>query len=249
MTANGYIPERALMIYAHPDDIEFSVAGTAAKWAAHGCEVTYIVITDGNAGSHEDGMTREKIAAIRRKEQQTAAHIAGASQCIFLGYDDGILQPTLELRKNLVRQIRRYKPNVVICGDPNFYFSDTYINHPDHRAAALAALEAVFPAAEMPLAFPELAEEGLSPHKTNYVYISRAQDADCYIDISDTIETKITALKQHKSQIEDWDPAPRLKEWAEATGKKVGFKYAESFRRITLKPVAMDDKEDNQTQS
>jgi len=245
MIPNVYIPERALFIYAHPDDIEFSVAGTAAKWASQGAEVTYVVITDGNVGSHEDGMTRERIGAIRREEQQAAANVAGAKACVFLGYDDGTLQPTLQLRKDLVRQIRQYKPNVVVCGDPNFYYGDTYINHPDHRAAALATLEAVFPAAEMHLVFPELAEDGFAPHKTNYVYISHAHDADCYIDISDTLETKIAALKQHKSQIEDWDPAPRLKERSANTGKKVGFKYAESFRRITLKPIATDDNEDN----
>lgn len=244
MTSNSYTPERALFIYAHPDDIEFGVAGTAVKWARQGCQVIYVVITDGNVGSHEEGMTREKVAAIRRQEQQAAAAAAGAHECVFLGYDDGLLQPTLELRKDLVRQIRRYKPNVVVCGDPTFYYSETYINHPDHRAAAVAVLEAVFPAAEMPLIFPELAAEGLSPHKINYLYISHAQDADTYIDISDAIERKIEALRQHKSQLGDWDPAPRLKEWAASNGKKVGFKYAESFRRITLKPIdKMEDDE------
>ncbi|MCA9974723.1 MAG: PIG-L family deacetylase [Anaerolineales bacterium] len=147
MSQNGYVPERALFIYAHPDDIEFGVAGTAAKWAKQGCEVTYVIITDGNAGSHEEGMTKEKIAAIRREEQSAAAQTAGAQQCVFLGYDDGMLQPTLALRKDLVREIRRYRPNVVVCGDPAFYYSESYINHPDHRAAAVATLEAVFPAA------------------------------------------------------------------------------------------------------
>lgn len=237
MSTNGYIPERALFIYAHPDDIEFGVAGTAAKWAAHGCEVTYVVITDGNAGSHEDGMTRERIAAIRREEQQAAADIAGAAHCIFLGYDDGMLQATMALRKDLVRQIRRYKPNVVVCGDPTFYYSGTYINHPDHRAAAVATLEAVFPAAEMPLTFAELAEEGLTPHKPNYVYISHAADADLYVDITEALDKKITALRAHKSQMGDWDPAPRIRDWSANVGKKVGFQHAESFRRIVLKEI------------
>ena len=237
MSSNGYVPERAMFIYAHPDDIEFGVAGTAAKWAQEGCEVTYVVITDGNAGSHEEGMTSERIAAIRREEQRAAAKAAGAKHCIFLGYHDGMLQPTLALRKDLVRAIRRYKPNVVVCGDPTFYYSETYINHPDHRAAAVAALEAVFPTAEMPLAYPDLADEGLAPHKANYVYISHAQDADLYVDISDTIDTKIEALRQHKSQLGDWDPDQRMKEWAGRVGKKVGFEFAESYRRVTLKPV------------
>ncbi len=243
MSSNSYIPERALFIYAHPDDIEFGVAGTAARWAQAGCEVTYVIITDGNAGSHEQGMTRERLAEIRRQEQQAAATAVGAKHCVFLGYDDCFLQPTLALRKDLVRQIRRYRPNVVVCGDPNFYYSETYINHPDHRAAAVATLEAVFPAAEMPLVFPELADEGLTPHKTNFVYISHAHDADYYVDISDTIELKIAALKLHKSQLGDWDPETRLKEWSANTGKKVGFQYAESYRRITLKPIAKEQAE------
>lgn len=132
----------------------------------------------------------------------------------------------------------RYKPNVVVCGDPTFYYSETCVNHPDHRAAAVAALEAVFPAAQMPLVFPELAQEGLAPHQTNYVYISHAHDADYYVDISDMMALMIAALQQHKSQIADWHPAPRLQEWGANTGKKVGFKYAESFRRITLKPIS-----------
>lgn len=235
---NTYIPERAMIIYAHPDDIEFGVAGTAALWAKNGSEVTYVVITDGNVGSHETGMTAEKLAEIRRAEQTAAAKTAGAS-CIYLGYHDGLLQPTLELRKKLVRLIRRHKPNVVICGDPTLFFpSDTYINHPDHRAAAQAALDAVFPAAEMPLLYPDLDEEGLDPHKVNYVYISRpVSGPNYYIDITETIDVKIEALRQHASQLGEWDPTERLKKWNSETGKQVGFQYAEAFRRITLKEL------------
>jgi LmbE family N-acetylglucosaminyl deacetylase len=235
---NTYIPERAMIIYAHPDDIEFGVAGTAALWAKNGSEVTYVVITDGNVGSHETGMTAEKLAEIRRAEQTAAAKTAGAS-CIYLGYHDGLLQPTLELRKKLVRLIRRHKPNVVICGDPTLFFpSDTYINHPDHRAAAQAALDAVFPAAEMPLLYPDLDEEGLDPHKVNYVYISRpVSGPNYYVDITETIDVKIEALRQHASQLGEWDPTERLKKWNSETGKQVGFQYAEAFRRITLKEL------------
>src|SRR5690554_357308 len=142
-----YVPDRAMFIYAHPDDIEFSVAGTAARWAAAGSQIVYVVITDGNAGSHEEGMTAERLAQIRRAEQEAAARCVGVETCIFLGYDDGLLQPSLELRKELVRLIRTYKPNAVVCGDPTVYFpNNTRINHPDHRAAATAAIDAVFPA-------------------------------------------------------------------------------------------------------
>jgi LmbE family N-acetylglucosaminyl deacetylase len=234
--SSTYIPARAMFIYAHPDDIEFGVAGTAAKWAKHGAEVTYVVLTDGNVGSHDEEMTAEKLVQTRRAEQQAAADIAGVKHCLFMGEHDGLLQPTLELRKKLVRLIRQYKPNVVVCGDPTLYFpSDSYINHPDHRAAAQVALDATFPAAEMRLLYPELADEGLTPHKVNYVYISRSSEANLYIDISETIETKLEALRQHKSQFGDWDPTERIHNWAAEVGKKVGMAYAEAFKKITLK--------------
>lgn len=232
-----YIPKRAMLIFAHPDDIEFGVAGTAALWAKHGSEVVYVVITDGNVGSHEEGMTSVRIAEIRRMEQRAAAEAAGAKECLFLGYHDGLLQPTLELRKDLVRLLRRYKPNAVICGDPTVFFpGDTRINHPDHRAAATAAIDAVFPACEMPLLYPDLEAEGLTPHKVNYVYVSNPREANYFVDISETIDTKIEALRQHKSQLGDWDPDERLREWSGQVGSKVGFKHAEAFRRVTLKP-------------
>jgi LmbE family N-acetylglucosaminyl deacetylase len=231
-----YIPERALFVCAHPDDLEFGVAGTAAKWAKHGCEIIYVLITDGNAGSHESGMTAEKLAEVRRSEQRHAAEITGVKECIFLGYNDGLLVNSLELRKQLVRIIRQFKPNVVAAMDPtNFFPSDTYINHPDHRAAGTATIDAVFPAAEMPLLYPDLKEEGLDGHKTNYVFLYFTNDANYYVDITDTIDTKIEALKAHASQMGEWDPTDRMHEWSKETGKKVGFKHAERFRRITLK--------------
>lgn len=230
-----YVPPTAMFIFAHPDDIEFGCAGTAAEWAKAGSRVIYVVITDGNVGSHEDGMTAERLAELRRAEQTAASQVAGA-ECLFLGYHDGFLQPTLELRKELVRLIRQYKPNAVVCGDPTNYFpSDSYINHPDHRAAGQAALDAVFPAAEMSLLYPDLAAEGLVGHKVNYVYVNFAHKANYYIDITGSIDTKIEALRQHTSQLGDWDPAENIKEWAGETGNKVGFKYAEAYWRITLK--------------
>ena len=243
-----YIPERAMFVCAHPDDLEFGVAGTAAKWANNGCEVTYVILTDGNAGSHDKEMTRERIAEIRREEQREAAKICGVQNCIFLGYDDGLLQPTLELRKKLVRLIRQYRPNVVAAMDPTNYFpSDGYINHPDHRAAGVATIEAVFPAAEMGLLYPDLAEEGLEGHKPNYVYLffTQEEQINLYVDISDYLETKISSLKAHKSQMEEWDPTERITSWAAQIGEKVGFSYAERYRRITQKePDANPKKEE-----
>ena len=229
-----YTPARAMFIYAHPDDIEFGVAGTAAKWAKNGSEVTYVVLTDGNVGTHDPSLSMEKLAETRRAEQSAAADVAGAVRCLFLGYHDGLLEPNLELRKQLVRLIRQYKPNAVVCGDPAMYFRGDRINHPDHRAAAKAAIDAVFPACEMRLLYPEMLEEGLEPHKVNYVYISTADGANYYVDISDTIDLKLNALRQHVSQLGDWDPDERIRGWNSELGKKVGFAYAEVFRRMTI---------------
>jgi LmbE family N-acetylglucosaminyl deacetylase len=237
-SCTAWAPRRAMIIYPHPDDIEFSVAGTAARWVGLGSEVTYVVLTDGNAGSHELEMTPERLTAIRRREQQAAARVVGAARCLFLGHQDGLLQPTLEIRKELVRLIRLYRPQVVVCGDPRALFhGDTYINHPDHRAAATVVIDAVFPAAEMELLYPDLLEEGLLGHKVNHVYISTRTDPNCFIDITETIETKIEALRQHASQLGDWDPADWVRERAAESGKQVGFRFAESFRRMTLREI------------
>ena len=240
---SSYIPERAMFIFAHPDDIEFSVAGTAAKWARHGSEVTYVVLTDGNVGSHDPNMTREQIGQIRRQEQAAAAKVAGAANCIFLGYDDGSLEPTLALRRQLVRLIRQHRPNAVVCGDPTMYFRGERLNHPDHRAAARAALDAVFPACEMRLLYPEFEAEGIQPHKVNFVFVTTDQELNYYEDISDTLETKLKALNEHKSQLGDVDYSGRLRERAANVGKQVGLAYAEAFRRFTVTPVPMPQEE------
>lgn len=233
-----WIPERAMFVYAHPDDVDFSAAATAAKWARGGCEVVYVILTDGNAGSHDRNMTKERLGRIRRAEQKAAAAVVGARECIFLGYQDGLLQPTLALRKQLVRLIRQHRPQAVVCGDPRRYFwGSTYINHPDHRAAARAAVEAVFPAAEMNLLYPDLVADGLTGHKPNYVYISTREDPDHFVDVTETVALKIEALRQHASQLGDWDPGPRIRERCALLGKQVGYEYAESFRRMILKPL------------
>ncbi len=232
-----YIPQRAMFIFAHPDDIEFGCAGTAAKWAKAGSEVTYVLITDGNVGSHDVEYDREKLAQTRRREQDAAAKIAGVQRVVYLGYHDGLLEPTLDLRRDLVKHIRQYKPNAVVSGDPRAFFpSDDYITPPDHRAAAIAAIEAVFPACEMRLLYPEFEAEGITPHKVNHVYVSFGPDADVYVDITDTITTKIEALRQHTSQFGEWDPSEMVSNWAKETGKQVGLPFAETFRRLTLNP-------------
>jgi LmbE family N-acetylglucosaminyl deacetylase len=225
-----------MIIMAHPDDIEFSCAGTVARWVKEGCEVAYVLCTSGDVGIAEAGTTKTKAAEIREAEQLAAAAVLGVTEVIFLREPDGMLENTITLRKKLVREIRRFKPEVVICGDPTVVWAgENYINHPDHRAAAGAAVDAVFPAAGQPNLFEELAEEGLSAHKVRKVYVQAwQQQADLFINISDMIELKIESLRKHVSQMGDWDPEPMVKEWAEQTAKGKEMAYAESYRVVTL---------------
>lgn len=230
-----YTPESAMVIVAHPDDIEFTCAGTVARWIKAGSHVTYVVCTSGEVGIAEAGMTKGKATKIREKEQLAAAKIVGVKDVVFLREPDGMLQPTLELRKKLVREIRRYKPEIVICGDPTIVWAgNSYINHPDHRAAATAALDAVFPAAGQPNLFEELEEEGITAHKPRKVYVTCWSGCDLFINIENTIDLKISALRAHKSQMKDWDPEPRIKEWAAESGRGKEMAYAEGFRVVTL---------------
>lgn len=230
-----YIPESAMAIVAHPDDIEFSCVGTLSRWANGGARVSYVLCTSGDVGIATPGMTREKATKIREEEARHAAEIAGASEIIFLREPDGLLQPTLELRMDLVRQIRRFKPEVVVTGDPTVVFaSEYYINHPDHRAAATAALDAVFPAAGQPNLFQELESEGLRAHKVRKVFIYGQQQSELTLSIDETMEIKLAALRAHKSQFPHGDPGERVKQWASERAKDKGMQYAEMFRVITL---------------
>jgi LmbE family N-acetylglucosaminyl deacetylase len=232
---NFYVPKRAMAIVAHPDDIEFSCAGTLARWAKHGCLNSYVLCTSGEVGIAEPGMTRAKAAEIREMEQRKAAEIAGAQEVIFLRHPDGLLQPTLELRKQLVREIRRFRPEVVITGDPTIVWrGERYINHPDHRAAATAALDATFPAAGQPNLFEELEAEGLSAHKPRKVYVTAWAEGDYFVNIDETIETKLTALSAHASQFKHWNPTDRMRSRAAEGAKGIEAKYAETFRVVTL---------------
>lgn len=233
--SNFYVPESAMVIVAHPDDIEFSCAGTLARWARAGTRICYVLCTSGEVGIDDPNITKEEAAAIREAEQLEAARIVGAQEVIFLREPDGLLQPTLELRKRLVREIRRFRPEVVICGDPTIVWAgDDYINHPDHRAAATAALDATFPAAGQLHLFEELADEGLTAHKPRKVYATTWEQGDVYVNIEETMDIKVAALRAHKSQMKDWDPEPSLKRWAAEHAKGKEMAYAEAFRVVTL---------------
>lgn len=235
MASDFYVPGSVLVIVAHPDDIEFSCAGTLARWAKVGTRIGYVVCTSGEVGIAVAGMTKVRAAEIREAEQRAAAEIVGAQEVVFLHESDGILAPTLELRKMLVREIRRFRPEVVMTGDPTFLWAGgDYINHPDHRAAALAAIDATFPAAGQPNLFEELEEQGLRAHKPRKMYITGRSQTELFVNITETIDIKIAALRAHKSQMGDWDPEPRIKEWASERAKGKEMVYAETFRVITL---------------
>jgi LmbE family N-acetylglucosaminyl deacetylase len=233
-----------LVVAAHPDDPDFGVAGTAARLAQEGHAVHYLMCTSGDAGSEDPSVPPAELIRAREAEQQTAGRILGLSGVHFLRFPDGELQPSLELRKALVREMRRLKADVVFCQDPRSIVDDdsTYVNHPDHRAAGQAALDAAFPAAGNPSAFRDLLAEGLVAHKVRevWLYFTNAAHVNHWVDISATIEVKIQALEAHASQIGDWARSGGLRremlKWAEDTAIKhsLGFKYAEGFQRIVL---------------
>jgi LmbE family N-acetylglucosaminyl deacetylase len=230
-----YIPESAMVIVAHPDDIEFSCVGTVARWVKGGSRIAYVLCTSGDVGIDEPGMTRAQATEIRELEARAAAEITGVTELIFLREPDGLLEATLDLRRKLVREIRRFRPEVVITGDPTVVWAgDDYINHPDHRAAALAALDAVFPAAGQPNLFEELAAEGLRAHKIRKVYVTEFGQGSFFVNIDETIDIKVAALRAHRSQMKDWDPEERIKQWARETAKGKEMTYAEGYRVVTL---------------
>jgi len=224
-----------MVIVAHPDDIEFGCAGTIAKWARGGAEICYVLCTSGDAGIDEPGMTRTRAAEIREAEQRAAATAIGTREVVFLREPDGLVVNTLDLRKRLVREIRRWRPDVVVTMDPTvLFYRNEYINHPDHRAVATAALDAVFPAAGQPQVFEDLALEGLTPHKVRKVYVMGFIEGETAVDIADTFDLKIAALRLHASQMRDWDPEPTLRQWATDNAQGRPMDLAEVFRVMTL---------------
>jgi LmbE family N-acetylglucosaminyl deacetylase len=231
-----YVPESVLAIAAHPDDLEFGCVGTLARWAKHGSRVVYVLCTSGDAGIEDvPGMTHEQAIKIREAESLEAAKIAGVEQVIFLHEPDGMLQATMELRKKLVREIRRFRPEVVVAGDPTVVWaSEDYINHPDHRAAALAAVDAIFPAAGNPMVYQEMEAEGLQAHKPRKVYVETFGGGSHFVSIDETIDVKIAALRAHKSQMKDWDPSDMIKQWAKEAAKGKEMEYAEGFKIVTI---------------
>lgn len=230
----------ALVLVAHPDDAEFMCGGTVATWAAVGCEVHYVVITDGSAGSNEPGAVREETAVVRAREQRDAAAVLGVTSVTFLGETDGMLEVTSDTRRKVCREVRRLRPEVLVAPDPSRLWSGQgYINHWDHKQAGLLALTAVMPDAPTRPMFPELLDEGLEPYEVPNLYLASGEP-DVYIDISARMDTKLAALAAHVSQ-RAGSAAPWVRERAEELAAQSGrpMAYAEAFKTFRF----VDDEE------
>lgn len=222
-----------MIIFAHPDDAEFGVGGSIFRWTAKGKRVVYVACTSGDKGSNDPGTITRELARIRENEQRDAAKVLGVKDVVFLGYPDQGLEETAEFRKNLVYQMRKFKPRVVVTMDPY----RKYIWHRDHRITGQAALDAVFPFVRDPLAFPDLMARGIEPHKVEEIWFFGTEDINHPLDITDTFSKKMSALYCHKSQmdtmgrdkVEKW-VKQRCREMAEGTP----FEYAEGFHRVII---------------
>lgn len=239
--STAYSPQRVMLIVAHPDDGEFMAAGTLAKWAREGKEIVYVLCTSGDKGTSDPSVDPKDLAVTRQREQRAAAAVVGAKDVVFLGYEDGTLRNTLELRRDISREIRRHRPDVVVCQDPTVRFADSYINHPDHRAAGDTALDAVYPSARDYHVYPDLIAEGLMPHNVREVYLGGwGGEGAVVVDISDTIDVKVAALMEHKSQVGAGDPErakalmERIRDRARQVGETHAVPFAETFRYISL---------------
>jgi LmbE family N-acetylglucosaminyl deacetylase len=229
---------RALVVFAHPDDAEFGSAGTVASWTRAGTEVAYVCVTDGSAGSNEPGVVREELAKLREEEQRAACDVLGVADCSFLGVLDGYVEVTLDLRRAITREVRRFRPDVLIAPDPQRYWDEarSYINHTDHRAVGQACMAVVNPDSSTRPMFPELLDEGWEPFEIRHLWIPTYEgEADTFIDITDTIETKIEALRCHRSQIHDEPVDEWIRRRAKERGAPRGLEYAESFRTFRLR--------------
>jgi LmbE family N-acetylglucosaminyl deacetylase len=224
-----------MVIVAHTDDAEFMAAGAVALWARDGTEVTYVVVTNGDKGSDDPSVTGEQLAAIRQAEQRRAAGSLGVKEVLFLGYEDSMLQPTLELRREVARVIRAHRPHTVVTFDPTTRFiTDNYPNHPDHRATGDATVDAVFPAARDRLTFPELLDEGLEPHKVRELWLGASTSPNHWVDIESVLAQKIAALRMHESQLGEFSVEEFIPQMSRAQAEGSPYTLAESFRRLVL---------------
>jgi len=226
-----------MVVVAHPDDAEWGCSGTVAKWCREGWEVVQVICTDGSKGSDDPNVSSEQLVETRRAEQSEAARILGVKAVEFLNFPDSYLTPSLELRKDIARAIRKHKPDILICANPNRDLTQGfYIGHPDHQAAAEAALCAAFPTARDRLTYPDMLEEGLLPHKVREVWVMLGPErGDHFNEIpEEDMETAARALHAHVSQVPS-DAGERVREWKKRTGQDKGMEYAEAFRVFKLR--------------
>lgn len=232
-------PSVVLGVAAHPDDLDFGSSGTMAKFARGGTDVYYLILTDGSCGSEDRTMKREVLRDMRRKEQRNAGKVVGLKDVFFCDFPDGTLQNSLEVKREVVKMIRKVKPDVVISMDPSLLYSARrgFINHPDHRAAGQAALDAVFPLARDHMSFPELLAEGYEPHKTKTMLLTNFDSSNYAVDITAMLDQKFQAIAAHVSQVPKdlTQMRTRFTEWAAIAGKPYGYKYAETFMRIDIR--------------
>lgn len=224
---------QVMVITPHPDDAEYGVAGTAARWTREGKGVIYVVCTNGDKGTNDANMKPEILVRIREQEQLAAAKLLGVREVIFLHYPDQALEDTPEFRKEIVRLIRIYKPETVVTPDPY----RRYVWHRDHRITGQITLDAVFPYARDFLAYPDLLEQGLQPHKVKEVWLWGSEEPNYRSNITDTFDIKIAALRCHKSQVGD-KSSPELEEWLRERAKTMAegedFELAEAFHRVRI---------------
>jgi len=221
--------QRVMVVVAHPDDPEFGCAGTVTKWAQAGKEITYVLLTSGDKGTRDPALRPGQLAAMREREQRAAAADLGVKDLIFLHHPDGILENTLELRRQIAALLRQHRPHILITIDPWRH----YQLHPDHRAAGQAALDALYSAREWNI-FPEQLVEGVTPWQVKEAYLFWTENADYWEDITCCIDARITALARHATQV-GADTAKldqRIRERAQEVGKKPGYEAAEEFKRI-----------------
>ncbi len=230
-------PQRILVILAHPDDPEFFCGGAIARWTHAGHQVSYCLLTCGDKGTKDRSLTPDVLCSLRQNEQNAAAAVLGVNEVQFLDYPDGYLVPDIQLRRDITRVIREAQPDVLVTCDPtNLYVKETYLNHPDHRAAGQATLDAVFPAARDHLNFIELwRDENLEPHIVREVWVSLPSEANVTLDVTEYWEMKLQALNHHKSQI--GDPAlleERLRSRHTPESTPEDPRYVEKFKRLVL---------------
>lgn len=229
--------QKILVVLAHPDDPEFFCGATIARWTSAGHQVAYCLLTCGDKGTKDRNLSSEALCAMRQSEQRAAAEVLGVHSVCFLDFPDGYLQPDLNLRRAITRVIRQQKPDVLVTCDPtNLYIRETMLNHPDHRAAGQAALDAVFPAARDHLYFVDLwREENLEPHLVQEVWVSLPREPNVSLDVTPFWELKIRALLEHKSQIGDAEALiERLRARHTPDSTLEAPRYAEHFRRLIL---------------